>query len=78
LTAALEENGSTGFSWQISWTPEAELELVSDDYIPDQPMIPGSGGTRHFVLKPLQAGQVVVRVQYGRWWPGASARTRRL
>lgn len=70
LNLQLQENPSTGFSWHISWEPATALELVSDTYVPDEPIIPGSGGTRSFLLKAAEAGGVTVTVQYGRWWEG--------
>ena len=67
---ALDANATTGFQWHCKWTPETGLELVGDEYVPDQPIIPGSGGVQHFVLRATQAGTVTVTLQYGRWWPG--------
>ena len=70
LVLKLPENGSTGYSWKRSWTPEGLLNIAREYYVPAEPVVPGSGGTRCFVFKALAAGQVVITVQYGRWWEG--------
>ena len=67
---ALEANATTGYEWHCAWAPEAGLELVSDQYVVDQPAIPGSGGVQHFVLRAAQVSTVTATLQYGRWWPG--------
>lgn len=72
FTVALDENPTTGYSWRCTWDPTARLELASDTYTPDPAPhgMVGSGGTRYFALKALTSGDVIISLQYGRWWEG--------
>ncbi|MCE5237737.1 protease inhibitor I42 family protein [bacterium] len=72
VEVALDENPTTGFTWHCTWVPEAGLTLAGDTYVADaaSPWLVGGGGTRYFLLQAAQEGQVVVTLQYGRWWPG--------
>lgn len=54
----LTENPTTGYVWALVNLPE-NFYLLSDSYQPDQPVRPGSGGTRHFyfvAMKPKIQG----------------------
>lgn len=50
----LAENPTTGYTWALARLPE-NFYLLSDSYVPDQPILAGSGGTHHFnfvAMKP--------------------------
>ena len=66
----VDENGSTGYTWRYSWRPRAGLTLVGDIFEGSDSRLAGAGGVRHFVLRAVQPGRVVVTLQYGRWWKG--------
>jgi inhibitor of cysteine peptidase len=63
----LEENPTTGFSWQMAQLP-ALLELMDSDYLPDAPQRCGSGGLRtwHFVV--ARSGSGSLKLEYRRPW----------
>lgn len=70
IDIALQANPTTGYQWRCQWEPQEALELVDAPYIPTQPVMTGSGGVQHFLLRALQPGVVTVTLQYGRWWEG--------
>lgn len=55
----LAENPTTGYIWALTHLPK-DFYLLSDNYQPDLPIRPGSGGTRHFqfvAVKPKTQGE---------------------
>lgn len=66
----LSENPSTGYQWRCTWTPSELLTLAGDVFLPRKPALPGTGGTRYFLLEAKEPGEALVTLQYGRWWPG--------
>lgn len=66
---ALPDNPSTGYSWHQAWSPETSLAL-SREYFVSASEVDGAGGTRYYELQAREPGQVVITVQYGRWWGG--------
>lgn len=54
----LKGNPTTGYLWALARLPE-HFYLLSESYVPDQPMLMGSGGTYHFTflaMKPKTEG----------------------
>lgn len=54
----LAENPTTGYRWALTRLPES-FYLLSDYYVPDQPMKAGSGGNHYFTfvaVKPKTEG----------------------
>ncbi|WP_405182258.1 protease inhibitor I42 family protein [Nocardia sp. NBC_01377] len=51
---ALKENPTTGYTWSLGLP--RQLTLVKDAYVPDFPILAGSGGTHIFTLRSSEAG----------------------
>lgn len=54
----LAENPTTGYRWALTRLPE-NFYLLSDYYVPNQPMMAGSGGNHYFTfvaVKPKTEG----------------------
>jgi inhibitor of cysteine peptidase len=67
----LEENPSTGYTWQWECdTPEA-VELVGDDYVQggEEDMV-GAPGMRSFRFKALAPATATISFTYGQDWDG--------
>lgn len=70
ITINLPANPTTGYSWAIEKADENVLALINDVYTPDQPVIPGSGGTQTLTFKAIKAGTAPVELKYWRPWEG--------
>ena len=69
LIVTLTSNASTGFAWSIHATPADVLRVVGEsEYIPDQPVLPGSGGKERFRLEAVRTGRTTVRFEYRQPW----------
>ena len=58
-------NSSTGYHWDI--LPELDetmVEFVAQDYIAEQPIIPGSGGVDVWTFRALNPGDTTVVLGY--------------
>jgi predicted secreted protein len=65
----LPANASTGYSWQITGALDASLiQSVGQNYIAEQPVIPGSGGVEVWTFSALAAGET--EIQFGYFPPG--------
>jgi predicted secreted protein len=65
----LPANASTGYSWQITGTPDASLvQSMGQNYIAEQPVIPGSGGVDVWTFDALAPGET--EIQFGYFPPG--------
>jgi inhibitor of cysteine peptidase len=62
----LEENPSTGYSWNMSVSDG--LEIMNDLYIPPAQQIPGRGGYHEWTIQAEKPGQQKVRGIYMRPW----------
>jgi inhibitor of cysteine peptidase len=61
----LSSNPSTGYHWEI--IPESDgngVELVSQDYVAEQPVMPGSGGVDVWTFRALNAGDITITLGY--------------
>jgi len=56
IEVSVPSNPSTGFSCLLSEMPGC-VYLVDSTYIPDQPIIPGSGGTSQFRFVAVGKGE---------------------
>ena len=65
----LPANSSTGYRWQITGVPEASLvQSTGQNYISEQPVMPGSGGMEVFTFSALAPGET--EIQFGYFPPG--------
>ena len=58
-------NPSTGYHWDIN--PELDenlIQFVSRDYIPEQPVMPGSGGVDIWTFRAINPGDTTVVLGY--------------
>jgi inhibitor of cysteine peptidase len=67
VVATLAANPSTGFHWSYRANPEGVLGPIGEsEYVPDQPVIPGSGGRERFRFTGLRAGSATLEFEYRR------------
>jgi predicted secreted protein len=58
-------NSSTGYHWDI--IPELDInvvEFVGQDYIPEQPVMPGSGGVDVWTFSAVSEGETTIALGY--------------
>jgi predicted secreted protein len=67
----LPENGSTGFSWNISTTPG--IEVIDHSFKSSNPGLPGAGGTATWLLKLAGTGSQEFSGIYKQGWMPPSA-----
>jgi predicted secreted protein len=61
----LPSNSSTGYRWKLVEELDANiLEFVTQDYISQQPVIPGSGGVDVWALRAVSAGDTTITLGY--------------
>ena len=61
----LPSNPSTGYHWEI--VPELDenlVEFVAQDYIAEEPIMPGSGGVDVWTFRALNAGDTTIVLGY--------------
>ncbi|HNX17264.1 MAG TPA: protease inhibitor I42 family protein [Methanoregula sp.] len=68
ITLKLEENPTTGYSWNLTVTPG--LIVTSDTYIPSDTSgkLVGSGGTHTWDIKAAATGKQAISAVYKRPW----------
>ncbi|MBK8510094.1 MAG: protease inhibitor I42 family protein [Candidatus Competibacteraceae bacterium] len=75
---SLPENPSTGYTWAIDETDRHLLALEGTAYDePDEGGFVGARGRRIFTFSTQQAGEVVLRLKYWRFWDGDASTTER-
>jgi predicted secreted protein len=57
LVVRLRANPSTGYAWYTVLSPTSLIESSGYSYIPDLPILPGSGGVEEFRFKPRSAAK---------------------
>ena len=78
FTVSLPENPSTGYTWAIDETDRQLLALEGTAYAePDEGGFVGARGRRIFTFSAQQAGEVVLRLKYWRFWDGDASTTER-
>ena len=72
ITVRLQENPTTGFTWNLSASPG--LRVVSDSYIPSDTTgkLIGSGGTHVWDISAQSAGTRTIEAVYLRPWEPAT------
>ena len=74
LYVTLTSNATTGYSWSRRFTVEGILGAVGEtEYLPDQPVIPGSGGRERFHLRADRSGRTTASFEYRQPWDTTSA-----
>lgn len=73
VTAVLEGNATTGYSWGYKVKDNTIVQYVSDEYkqnetAPNQMMMTGVGGKHTFVFKALKQGTTYVTFDYAQHW----------
>lgn len=61
----LPSNSSTGYRWDI--LPELDvnlLELVGQNYLAEQPVLPGSGGVDIWIFRAVNPGDTTIALGY--------------
>jgi len=72
ITVRLQENPTTGFSWNLTTTPG--LQIINDTYKPTYTTgkMVGSGGTHIWDISAVTTGEQKIRGVYMRSWEPAS------
>ena len=61
----LPSNSSTGYRWQVVGELDTNVvQLVEQDYIAQQPVIPGSGGVDVWTFQAVNAGDITIELGY--------------
>lgn len=68
FTIILDENPSTGYSWNYTLSDENKIELVNDKYFGSEESLVGAGGRREFSFKVNKDGASTITFKYSRGW----------
>jgi inhibitor of cysteine peptidase len=61
----LDSNPSTGYHWELDEEPDGTIvRFVSNEYVADEPVMPGSGGRDVWVFKAVKAGETRITLSY--------------
>jgi predicted secreted protein len=61
----LPSNSSTGYRWKlVGELDENMVQLVGQDYIPQQPVMPGSGGVDIWTFSAVSVGDTTIVLGY--------------
>lgn len=69
-----EGNATTGYIWEAGFD-QAYVNLVSSEYVIDNPGLMGSGGKDRFVFQPLKQGETKIVLTYKRPWEQQTGET---
>jgi len=72
----LDSNPTTGFAWK--WTNKQSVTIVDSvgrEYIPNTPVLTGSGGKEIWKFKGIKTGIDTIKLEYCRSWEAASTVT---
>lgn len=62
----LQSNPSTGYRWTLADSLDPMLRLQAQTYVPQQSVMPGSGGHQRLTFTALAAGETTIRLRYQR------------
>ena len=61
----LPSNSSTGYRWKlVQELDEGIVQFVAQDYIPQRPILPGSGGVDVWTFRGVTAGETTITLGY--------------
>lgn len=66
----LQGNATTGYTWQVIIEDEEIIELVSNEYVPEETKAVGSGGIATLTFKALERGETILTLEYAQDWDG--------
>ncbi len=76
----LVSNPTTGYSWK--WTNKQSVTVVDTfnfGYIPDKPMLDGSGGKEVWNFRGIKTGTDTIKLEYNRSWdPNSTVDTKKI
>lgn len=78
VTVELEESTGTGYSWEVTGSPVATLEVVGSTYAPAEVAMPGASGVRRVVITARAGGVADVELVLRRPWEGPRTAARRV
>jgi inhibitor of cysteine peptidase len=64
----LDGNPTTGYSWQLSAPPGAQVTLIDSDFTPTGPQQAGTGGVQRFTFEATATGTTSLAFAYVRPW----------
>jgi inhibitor of cysteine peptidase len=72
ITIKLDENPTTGYTWNYSISDDGKIELLFDEYIQDEVEdgIVGAGGVHEWTFNATESGEVEITFEYYRSWEG--------
>ncbi|MBA2864175.1 beta-propeller domain-containing protein [Methanococcus maripaludis] len=72
ISIKLDENPTTGYTWNYSISDDDKIELLSDEYIEDETDdgIVGAGGVHEWTFNATESGEVELTFDYYRSWEG--------
>ena len=68
LEIHLDENPTTGYSWEIAALDEEILADAGRVYFAARPALTGSGGEVQWLFRALKPGTTALRLEYRRPW----------
>ena len=78
LVITLQSNPSTGYQWMLADSLDSGLlRLAGRTYVPQQPVMPGSGGHERFTFVGVAAGETTIHMRYARPWEPPTSAARR-
>jgi inhibitor of cysteine peptidase len=61
----LDSNPGTGYHWELDEEPDGTIvQFVSNEYVADEPVMPGSGGRDVWIFKAVKPGEVHITLSY--------------
>ena len=67
---SLEGNATTGYTWQVMIEDEEIVELKSNEYVPEDSEVTGSGGIATLTFGALKKGETKLTLEYAQDWEG--------
>jgi len=68
LVVPLGESPSTGYAWSVISPTDTTVLTWASEYIADEPVMPGSGGTRVYTFTGAAPGTDTIELHYARSW----------